>query len=93
MGARGKNFYNEVARRYGYEKEAESIQDLYLEGKKKEAIASVPDGLVDEVALCGSKERIAERVRAWREAGVSTLLVSVEGADALKTMAEIRERL
>ena len=67
MGARGKNFYNELARRYGYESEAERMQELYLGGKRREAIAAVPDTLVDDVALVGSREWIAERLDAWRE--------------------------
>src|SRR3989442_250328 len=63
MGARGRNFYNDVARRYGYEEAARTIQDLYLEGRKAEAEAAVPDALVDEVAVCGPRERIRERLR------------------------------
>jgi F420-dependent oxidoreductase-like protein len=93
MGARNQNFYNELARRYGYEKEAATVQDLYLSGKKMEAIAAVPDKLVDEVALCGPKERIAERARAWKEAGVSTLICNCGDAAAMKLMAEIRATL
>jgi F420-dependent oxidoreductase-like protein len=62
MGARGRNFYNDIARRYGYEAAAKTIQDLYLAGKKAEAEAAVPDELVDEVALCGPRERIRERL-------------------------------
>ena len=53
MGARGRNFYNDLACRYGYDGAAKEIQDLYLDGKKQEAAAAVPDELVDEVALCG----------------------------------------
>jgi F420-dependent oxidoreductase-like protein len=93
MGARGKNFYNDLARRYGYEAEAALIQDLYLDGKQKEAIAAVPDALVDEVALCGPKERIAERVARFRDAGVSTLIVSPNDPSSAKAMAEIRAQL
>ncbi len=89
MGAPGKNFYNDLACRYGYEKEAALIQELYLQGKKKEAIASVPSTLVDEVALCGPKERIADRVQAWKDAGVSTLICTLHDAAAMKVMAEI----
>ncbi len=89
MGAPGKNFYNELTRRYGYEKEAALIQELYLQGKKKEAIAAVPDSLVDEVALCGPKERIADRVQAWRQAGVSTLIASPHHPSAMGVMVAI----
>jgi len=92
MGAKGKNFYNDLARRYGYEKEASKIQDLYLEGHKKEAIAAVPDALVDEVALCGSADRIADRLQWWREAGVTTLICMVHDPASLRAMAKIRER-
>ncbi|HXV64933.1 MAG TPA: LLM class F420-dependent oxidoreductase [Vicinamibacteria bacterium] len=92
MGAKGKNFYNDLARRYGYEKEAEQIQELYLGGKKKEAVAAVPDGLVDEVALCGPKERIVDRLGAWREAGVTTLICIPSGSEAFAEMPEIVAR-
>lgn len=76
MGARRRNFYNDLARRYGYEAEAAAIQDLYLEGRKDEAAAAVPDGLVDEICLVGPEARIAERIAAYREAGVTTLIVA-----------------
>jgi F420-dependent oxidoreductase-like protein len=89
MGARGANFYNALVRRYGYEAEAERIQELYLDGKQREAIAAVPDTLVDDVALVGPKERIADRLDAWRDAGVTTLLVSTRDVTALRTMAEL----
>ena len=69
MGARGKNFYNSLAQRYGFEEAAAKIQELYLSGMKGEAAMAVPDELVDEIALVGPKERIAERLEAWREAG------------------------
>ncbi len=88
MGARGKNFYNELARRYGYEDAARTLQDLYLSGKKAEAEAAVPDALVDEVALCGPRERIRERLAEWREAGVTTLMIGGDGT-ALRTIAEL----
>jgi F420-dependent oxidoreductase-like protein len=88
MGARDKNFYNELARRYGYEEAARTIQDLYLGGRKAEAEAAVPDALVDEVALCGPRERIRERLSEWTAAGVTTLMVSGDLA-AVRTMAEI----
>ena len=76
MGARGRNFYNDVVRRYGYEDEAARIQDLYLSGKKREAEALVPDELLDSMALCGPKGYVAERIAAFEEAGVSDLQVT-----------------
>jgi F420-dependent oxidoreductase-like protein len=88
MGARGKNFYNELARRYGYEEAARAVQEYYLGGRKAEAEAAVPDALVDEVALCGPRERIRERLTEWTAAGVTTLMVSGDAA-AVRTMAEL----
>jgi F420-dependent oxidoreductase-like protein len=75
MGARGKNFYNDLARRYGYEDEARTIQDLYLDGRKDEAAAVVPEELVRAVSLVGPESHVAERVAAFREAGVTTLML------------------
>jgi alkanesulfonate monooxygenase SsuD/methylene tetrahydromethanopterin reductase-like flavin-dependent oxidoreductase (luciferase family) len=89
MGARGKNFYNDLVCRYGYEAEAAHIQDLYLDGKKLEAAAAVPDALVDEVALVGSREEIADRLPAWRACGVTTLVVQSRDPETLRTMAEL----
>jgi alkanesulfonate monooxygenase SsuD/methylene tetrahydromethanopterin reductase-like flavin-dependent oxidoreductase (luciferase family) len=89
MGARGKNFYNELAQRYGYDGPAKTIQDLYLSGKKQEAEAAVPDALVDEVALCGPRERIRERLAEWKSAGVTTMMVGSNDPNTLRTMAEL----
>ena len=89
MGARGKNFYNDLFVRYGYESEARTIQDLYLDGRKRDAAAAVPDAFVDEVALVGPKERIAERIDAWRESGATSLLASAQQPEALRALAEI----
>jgi F420-dependent oxidoreductase-like protein len=89
MGSRDKNFYNDLMRRYGYEAEARRIQDLYLEGNKRDAAAAVPDAFVDEVALVGPKERLAERLEAWRESGATTLLVSTQQPEALRALAQI----
>ncbi len=89
MGARGKNFYNALVCRYGYEEEAARIQDLYLDGKKLEAVAAVPDQLVDEVALVGSREQIADRLEAWKACGVTTLIVQSHDAKTLQVMAEL----
>jgi alkanesulfonate monooxygenase SsuD/methylene tetrahydromethanopterin reductase-like flavin-dependent oxidoreductase (luciferase family) len=88
MGARGRNFYNDLARRYGYEDAAKAIQDLYLSGRKADAEAAVPDALVDEVALCGPRERVRERLEEWRSAGVTTLMVAGDRV-AARTMAEL----
>src|SRR5207248_10439134 len=75
MGAKGQNFYNALMRRYGWEAEAERIQELYLGGSQREAIAAVPDALVDAVSLVGPKERIRDRLEAWRETPITTLTV------------------
>ena len=88
MGAKGRNFYNNLACRYGYEEEAERIQDLYLAGKKMEATLAVPDALVDEVCLVGSSDQIKDRLDAWKEAGVSTLNVATSDINTLRTIAE-----
>ncbi len=89
MGAKNKNFYNDLARRYGYEAEAQHIQDLYLAGKKLEATMAVPDELVDEVCLVGPAERIRDRLDAWRDAGVSTLILGTSDVTTLRTVAEL----
>jgi alkanesulfonate monooxygenase SsuD/methylene tetrahydromethanopterin reductase-like flavin-dependent oxidoreductase (luciferase family) len=88
MGARGKNFYNSLFARYGYEDEAREIQDLFLAGKQREAAAKVPDAFVEDVALIGSRERIADRLAAWRESGATSLLVSARDEVTLRTVAE-----
>jgi F420-dependent oxidoreductase-like protein len=92
MGARGRNFYNDYARRLGYEAEALRIQDLFLAGRKAEAAAAVPAALVDEIALVGPRERIAERLAAWREAGarrrVGSILASGASREGLRLLAE-----
>ena len=94
MGARGKNFYHELACRYGYEDDAARIQDLYLDGKKEEAAAAVPDELVRSVSLIGPAGYVAERVEAFREAGATTLTVVPMALDApgrLRLVEQFRE--
>jgi F420-dependent oxidoreductase-like protein len=76
MGARGKNFYNDLARRYGYEREAALIQDLYLDGKKDEAAAAVPYELLEKMSLVGSESFVRDRLQAMRESGVTTINVT-----------------
>jgi F420-dependent oxidoreductase-like protein len=89
MGARDKNFYNDYAKRLGYEEAAVEVQNLYLDGKKVEAMAAVPDALVDEIALVGSKERIAERVEAWKASPVTSMLLGAGQPEALRLLAEL----
>ncbi|GAA1837974.1 LLM class F420-dependent oxidoreductase [Agromyces salentinus] len=76
MGARGKNFYNDLVASYGFDADAAKIQDLYLEGRRDEAIAAVPDELVRAISLIGTASEVAERVAAFRESGVTTLAVT-----------------
>jgi F420-dependent oxidoreductase-like protein len=89
MGSREQNFYNRLARRYGYEAAADEIQSSYLAGRKEEAVAAVPDALVDEIALVGPKERIADRLAAWRESGATSLIVQTRQREALEVLAEL----
>jgi F420-dependent oxidoreductase-like protein len=89
MGAKGQNFYTRLAERYGYADAAATVQELYLSGKKNEAIAAVPDALVDEVALVGGPDRIAERVAAFRDCGVTTLVLQARQPEALRLLAEL----
>jgi F420-dependent oxidoreductase-like protein len=89
MGAKGKNFYNSLISRYGWEAEAAHIQELYLGGRQREAIAAVPDELVDALALVGPKERIRDRLDAWRETPVTTLIVGSPQPEALQVLAEL----
>src|SRR5262245_15088432 len=89
MGARGTNFYNDLACRYGYVEAARTVQDLYLAGEKREASAAVPDTLVDDVALCGPKERIAERIELWRASPVTTLNIIPYSPESLQVMVEL----
>jgi F420-dependent oxidoreductase-like protein len=89
MGARNKNFYNDYTKRLGYEEDAVRIQDLYLDGKKAEAAAAVPDALIDDISLCGPRERIAERIEAWKASPVGTLCLGVGQPEALRLMAEL----
>ena len=92
MGARDKNFYNDYAKRLGYPDAAKEIQDLFLDGKKAEATAAVPDALVDDVALVGPADRIRDRLQAWKAAGekkhVGSLLAGTGQPEALRLLAE-----
>jgi F420-dependent oxidoreductase-like protein len=76
MGSRDKNFYNQLVQRYGFEDAARTIQDLYLEGRRDEAMAAIPDELIDTVSLCGTRDHVRDRIAAFRDAGVGTLGVT-----------------
>lgn len=89
MGAKGKNFYFDLACCYGYDAEAIKIQDLYLDGRKIEAVVAVPDELVDDVALCGPVERIRERLAIWQASPITTLNLIVYDLMSLRTIAEL----
>lgn len=89
MGAKGRNFYNDLAVRYGFEGEAAEIQDLYLAGDRGGAMAKVPAALIDEVALVGPKERIRERLQLWRNSPVTTLNITVFNLQTLQTVVEL----
>ncbi len=92
MGARSKNFYNDFAVRLGYEAEAAKIQDLYLDGHKKDAEALVPDALIDEIALVGSADRIKDRLQAWKQVAkdgkLTTMVLTGATVEALRVVAE-----
>ena len=89
MGAKKHNFHMELMARMGFEAEAQQIQDLFMEGKRAEATAAVPDQFADEVSLCGSVDRIRERLDAWRETPVTTLLLASQDVETMRTIAEI----
>ena len=90
MGARDKNFYNTICRKYGYEDEAAQIQDLYLSGKKDEAAAAVPAEMLEKTNLVGPASYVRERIAAYREAGVTHLSVTPVGAGATETIDALR---
>jgi F420-dependent oxidoreductase-like protein len=91
MGARGRNFYNDLACRYGFEKEAKAIQDAYLDGRKDEAAALVPQALIDATTLIGPAGFIRDRIAAYKEAGVTVLNINVAGPDPAGTIAQVKE--
>ncbi len=76
MGSRQQNFYNNLVRRYGFESAAEEVQDLYLEGRKEQAGHAIPDELIDMVSLCGPRDVVRDRLAAYRDAGVGTLMIT-----------------
>ncbi len=93
MGARGKNFYNDIMSSYGWEGEAKKIQDLYLDGKKEEAAAAIPRDYLDGASLVGSEGHIGERIAAFHEAGVTHLQMGLSGSleQKVKTVERMRK--
>jgi hypothetical protein len=91
MGSREQNFYNRLVRRYGFEEAAETVQELYLGGRQGEAMAALPDQLVDLLTLCGPAGRVRERLAAFREAGVGTLIVLPIAEDRLQQLRAVAE--
>ena len=89
MGAKEKNFYGEYVRRIGYEAEAVKIQELFLSGKREQAIAAVPNELVDAMHLVGPAERIRDRFQAWKASKVTTLIIGTQQREALRLIAEL----
>ena len=91
MGAKGRNFYNDVARAYGYEKEAAEIQDLYLSGHKRDAEALIPQEWLEAANLVGPESYVKERIAAFRESGVTSLNVTPVGEDPAAIVAQLKE--
>ena len=89
MGAEGANFHTNLMARMGYEQEAHEIQRLFLEGKRDEAIATVPSSFADEISLVGPPERIRDRLQMWEESAVTTLNVAVQDVDTMRQIAEL----
>jgi F420-dependent oxidoreductase-like protein len=89
MGAKNRNFYNDLAARYGYEAAAAEIQELYLSGRRGEAMMAIPGELIDEVALVGPKARIKERLSSWLDSPVTTLNLTVPNVETLRAIVEI----
>jgi alkanesulfonate monooxygenase SsuD/methylene tetrahydromethanopterin reductase-like flavin-dependent oxidoreductase (luciferase family) len=89
MGAKDMNFHKDVFGRMGYEKEADEIQRLFFEGKRDEAIATVPSEMVAEISLVGPTAKIRDDLQAWEEAGVTTLVIGATSLEELRQVAEV----
>ena len=89
MGAKDRNFHLDVVGRMGFADDASKIQDLFMSGKRDEAAAAVPDALADEISLCGPKERIRDRLAAWEESPVTTLLTGTGDEATVRMLAEL----
>jgi alkanesulfonate monooxygenase SsuD/methylene tetrahydromethanopterin reductase-like flavin-dependent oxidoreductase (luciferase family) len=90
MGSRDQNFYNRLVQRYGFEAQARQIQDLYLSGRYQKAAAAVPVELIDLVSLCGPRDLVRERMKAYREAGVGSLLIAPLAFKAEELVEQLR---
>jgi F420-dependent oxidoreductase-like protein len=91
MGARGKNFYNDVCRDYGFADEAIAVQDAYLDGRKEEAAGLLPDELIQNTTLCGDEAYVVDRLAAYSEAGVTSLNVTPVGGEPAAVLGRLRE--
>jgi alkanesulfonate monooxygenase SsuD/methylene tetrahydromethanopterin reductase-like flavin-dependent oxidoreductase (luciferase family) len=90
MGSRDQNFYNKLVQRYGFEDAAKEIQDLYLDGKREEAGAAIPDDLIDLVSLAGPRDAVRDRLAAFREGGVGTLMITPMAFSAEERIEQLR---
>jgi polysaccharide deacetylase 2 family uncharacterized protein YibQ len=90
MGSREQNFYNRLVSGYGFEAAARQVQELYLSGQRAAAMEALPDELIDMVTIAGPKDHARERIRAYRDAGVETLIVSPMAADAEERQKQMR---
>jgi hypothetical protein len=90
MGSRKQNFYNALVQRYGFEDAAANVQDLYLDGKRAAAGAALPDELIDMVCLCGPRDVVRDRLAAYRDAGVGTLMVTPMAFDRQERIEQLR---
>jgi hypothetical protein len=88
MGAKEQNFHLNLIKRMGYEEEANRVQELFLAGKRAEAVAAVPDELCDEISLCGPPGRIKERLAAWTASPVKTIMAGTRDPAALRVLAD-----
>ena len=89
MGAKGQNFHTKLMQRMGFEEEALKIQDLFFAGKRDEAIMAVPDDFADEISIVGPPSRIKERLEAWRDSPVTTLLVAGRDHEQLEAVRDL----
>jgi hypothetical protein len=89
MGSKDRNFHKELMARMGYPEAAQKIQDHFMAGERAEAVAAVPNEFIDEIALLGPRERIRDRLQAWKESRVTTMLLHVHDPAHLQQIAEV----